>query len=183
MSHLGSLATWDTKDGTLNVVIETPKGSRNKFDYDEQLELFRYGKTLPAGSDFPFDFGFVPSTAGADGDPLDILVLMDAPGFPGCLVGARVVGVIEAEQTERDGSTSRNDRLIAVAEKSRQHRDVHSLADLGPVVLDEIEHFFVSYNTFDDKQFRPLARSGPERARQLIHIGEQARQSELLEKA
>ena len=174
MSRLGSLAAWDTDNGTLNVVIETPKGSRNKFDYDESLELFRYGKTLPAGSDFPFDFGFVPSTAGADGDPLDILVLMDAPAFPGCLVAARLVGVVEAEQTERDGSTSKNDRLIAVAAKSRQHRDVRSLADLGPVVLDEIEHFFVSYNRFDDKEFRPLGRSGPERARELVENGERA---------
>src|SRR5918912_4248095 len=93
--------------GELNVIIETPKGSRNKFDYDEETGLFKIGGVLPAGASFPFDFGFVPSTVGGDGDPLDVLVLMDDPAFPGCLVAARLIGVIQAEQTEKDGKTER----------------------------------------------------------------------------
>src|SRR3712207_9187895 len=79
----------------VNVIVETPKGSRNKFDCDEEYRLFTLGGVLPAGAVFPFDFGFIPSTRGGDGDPLDILILMDEPAFTGCLVSARVIGVIE----------------------------------------------------------------------------------------
>jgi len=157
--------------GHLRVIVDTPQGSRNKFEYDEELGLFKLGGVLPAGAVFPFDFGFVPSTTGGDGDPLDVLVLMDAPAFPGCLVETRLVGVIEAEQTERDGETMRNDRLIAVAAKARNHTEVRSLAQLGENLLDEIEHFFVSYNELKGKTFKPLGRFGPKRAEGLIKEG------------
>ncbi|HEY1403173.1 MAG TPA: inorganic diphosphatase, partial [Pyrinomonadaceae bacterium] len=83
---------------TLRVVIETPRGSRNKYDYDAELGLFKLGGVLPAGAVFPFDFGFVPRTTGGDGDPLDVLVIMDEAAFAGCLVEARLLGVIEATQ-------------------------------------------------------------------------------------
>jgi len=155
----------------LNVVIETPKGSRNKYNYDEETGLFKLGGVLPAGASFPFDFGFVPSTLGGDGDPLDVLVLMDEPAFAGCLVRARLVGVIEAEQTERDGETTRNDRLIAVAADSRLHKGVRKLDALGDALLDEIEHFFVSYNDFKGKRFSPLGRFGPRKASALVEEG------------
>src|ERR671929_1344993 len=148
-------------DGVLNVVIETPKGSRNKYNYDEQTGLFKLGGVLPSGASFPFDFGFVPSTVGGDGDPLDVLVLMDEPAFAGCLVRTRLLGVIEAEQTERDSETERNDRLIGVAADSRLHTRVRALESLGPTLLEEIEHFFVSYNQIKDKEFKPLGRFGP----------------------
>lgn len=150
-----------------NVVIETPKGSRNKFDYDAELGLFRLGGVLPLGAVFPFDFGFVPSTLGADGDPLDVLVLMDEPAFTGCLVTVRLIGVIVAEQTE-GGETTRNDRLIAVAATARNHHDVRSLDHINAHRIDEIEHFFVSYNVSKGKRFTPLGRSGPERAKQIV---------------
>src|ERR671933_2536230 len=107
--------------GDLHVVIETPKGSRNKFKFDERLRLFRLSGVLPLGAVFPFDFGFVPCTSAPDGDPLDVLVLMDEPAFAGCLLTTRLIGVIEADQTE-EGQTVRNDRLIGVAENSRDHR-------------------------------------------------------------
>jgi inorganic pyrophosphatase len=155
----------------LNVIIETPKGSRNKYNYDEELRLFKLGGVLAAGASFPFDFGFVPSTLGGDGDPLDVLVLMDEPAFTGCLVSVRLVGVVEAEQTERDGETTRNDRLIGVAAKSRLHRRIRALESLGTDLLDEIEHFFVSYNEIKGKEFRPLGRFGPKRALQLVEEG------------
>ena len=150
-----------------NVVIETPKGSRNKFDWDPELGLFRLGGVLPLGAVFPFDFGFVPSTLGGDGDPLDVLVLMDEPAFTGCLVAVHLIGVIEAEQTEK-GETTRNDRLIAVAANSRNHQDVRSLEQITANRVDEIEHFFVSYNTIKGKQFNPLGRFGPARARRIV---------------
>jgi inorganic pyrophosphatase len=150
--------------GELNVIIEAPKGSRNKYAYDPDAELFVLKTVLPAGAIFPFDFGFIPSTLGEDGDPLDVLVLMDEPAFPGCLVPSRLVGGIDAEQTERDGETMRNDRLIAVAAKSYTHRDVRSLDDLSENLIAEIEHFFASYNEIRGKHFEPVGRVGPDGA-------------------
>jgi inorganic pyrophosphatase len=157
----------------LNVVVETPKGSRNKYEYDERLGLFKLGGVLPSGASFPFDFGFVPSTLGGDGDPLDVLVLMDEPAFAGCLVPTRLVGVVEAEQTERDGETTRNDRLVGVAADSRLLARVRTLEALGPDLLEEIEHFFVSYNEIKGKVFKPLGRFGPRRAMKLVEEGMQ----------
>lgn len=156
--------------GTLHVIVDTPKGSRNKFAYDPQLGLFKLDGVLPVGAVFPFDFGYLPSTLGGDGDPLDVLVLMDEPAFVGCLVPARLLGVIEADQTE-DGKTTRNDRLIAIADNSRNHREVQSIEQLSRNLVDEIEHFFVSYNTIKGKQFTPRGRSGVERGRQVIAEG------------
>jgi inorganic pyrophosphatase len=168
---LSRLETFDKKSGDLNAIIETPKGSRNKFDYDEEHELFKLGGVLPAGASFPFDFGFAPSTLGEDGDPLDVLVLMDEPVFSGCLVPARLIGVIEAEQTERDGQTMRNDRFIAVASHYRQQENMRSLDDLNPGLIEEIEHFFISYNDIKGKKFQTQSWSGPERAHDLIEEG------------
>jgi inorganic pyrophosphatase len=171
---LSNLPPVDRKSGDLNVVIDTPKGSRNKFSWDEKHQLFELSGVLPAGAVFPYDFGFIPKTRGGDGDPLDVLILMDEPAFTGCLVRSRLLGVIEAEQTEK-GETTRNDRLIAVASKSRVHADLKSITDLNPKLLDEIEHFFVSYNQAKGKKFKPLGRYGPERARKLVKSAQRAK--------
>lgn len=162
------LDPFDAKTKNLNVIVDTPKGSRNKFEFDEKLGLFKLSGVLPAGASFPYDFGFLPSTRGGDGDPLDVLVLMDDPAFVGCLVPARLLGVIEAEQTERNGDTTRNDRLIAVAANSITHRGFKTLGALDKNLVDQIEHFFVSYNEIKGKTFKPLGRSGPSRARSVI---------------
>ena len=169
-AKLTSLTAFDTESGELNALIETPKGSRNKFKYDEKRGLFKLGGVLPAGAIFPFDFGFIPSTLGGDDDPLDVLILMDEPAFPGCLIPARLVGVVEAGQTE-GGETKRNDRLIAVAVDSRNHNDVESLDDLSENLINEIEHFFISYNEAKGKRFEPLGRYGPDRARVVVEEG------------
>ena len=171
MPNLEDLETWDEESGDLNAVIESPKGSRNKFNYVPERGLFKLGKVLPAGAVFPFDMGFLPSTKGEDGDPLDVLVLMDEPVFPGCLVGARLIGVVEAEQTERDGQTMRNDRLIAVAAVAHSHGSIQSLAQLEDSTVAEIEHFFASYNQIAGKEFKPVGRGGPDRARALVDEG------------
>ena len=165
------LEPFDPESRELNAVIETPKGSRNKFKFDEKRRLFVLSGVLPAGANFPYDFGFVPATLGEDGDPLDVLVLMDEPAFVGCLVSARLVGVITARQTERDGTVERNDRLIAVAANSHLHDGVRTLADLSDTLLDEIEHFFVSYNEARGKRFEPTGRKGPRAARRLVERG------------
>jgi inorganic pyrophosphatase len=166
-----NLKAFDGKSDELNVIIETSKGSRNKYKYDPELGLFKLGSVLPAGAVFPFDFGFVPATMGDDGDPLDVLVLMDDPAFPGCMVAARLIGVIQAEQTEKDGKTERNDRLIAVAAKSHNHRDVRSLDQVSDNLLAEIEHFFTSYNDMKGKEFKPDGRHGPKQAKALVQEG------------
>jgi inorganic pyrophosphatase len=165
-----ALESFDAETGELNVIIETPQGSRNKYKFDEQTGLFILGGVLPVGASFPFDFGFIPKTLGGDGDPLDVLLLMDEPAFPGCLVAARLIGVIEADQTE-NGKTERNDRLIAVATNSRTEADVHSLKDLNQTLIEQIEHFFVSYNEAKGKIFKVLGRFGSRKAKTLVEEG------------
>jgi inorganic pyrophosphatase len=177
MSGVTKLAPFDKKSGRLHVIIETPRGCRNKYSYDEKRKLFKLGSVLTAGAVFPFDFGFIPGTIGEDGDPLDVLVLMDEPAFPGCFVICRLLGVIEAKQTE-DGKTERNDRLIAVSANAETHRDVKSLGDLGKELIDQIEHFFVSYNAAKEKKFKPVGRFGPKRARRLITLAQKRREQE-----
>jgi inorganic pyrophosphatase len=167
MNLLRRLPPFDSKSGSLNVVIDTPKGCRSKFGYDMKRKAYVLKSVLPQGMVFPFDFGSIPGTLAADGDPLDALVLMDEPAFCGCLIESRVLGVIEAEQSE-DGKTERNDRLIAVAAKSPTHAEVKSLSDLSPALLKQIEHFFISYNQERGKKFRPLGRFGPKRAELLV---------------
>ncbi|HWE50048.1 MAG TPA: inorganic diphosphatase [Bryobacteraceae bacterium] len=149
------------------VIIETPKGSRNKFKYDAGQRMYKLSKLMPEGMVFPYDFGFVPGTKAADGDPLDVLLLTDEPLFPGCLVDAVLAGVIELEQRE-DGKTIRNDRLIAVALPSLQYSEVRDLDSLSPVVLRQIEAFFVNYQKVRDIQVMILGRRGPDRAREIL---------------
>lgn len=151
----------------LDVVIETPKGSRNKFKFDEKDGNFRLSKVLPEGMMFPYDFGFVPGTRGEDGDPLDVLVLMDEPTFPGCVVECVLVGVVEAEQ-EEEGSATRNDRLIAVANASQTYAGVRELADLNPAVVRQIEGFFVNYQAPRDVRVTILDRKGAAAARKIV---------------
>jgi inorganic pyrophosphatase len=173
MSAVVNLAHLDCKgptEGTLQVVIETPRGSRNKFKYDEQLGLFRLNKMLPLGSSFPYDFGFIPSTRGEDGDPLDVLVLMDEPAFPGCVVPVRLLGVLEAEQTQ-DGTTVRNDRLLATLVTPYNPPEVTALDQVNEKRLREVEYFFVAYNRMEGRDFRPVGRKGPDGARRLIEKG------------
>jgi inorganic pyrophosphatase len=177
MKLLEKLKPFDRKSGHLNVVIETPKGSRNKYAFDFDLRSYVLKGVLPNGAVFPFDFGSVPGTVGDDGDPLDVLLLMDEPVFTGCLVRARVLGVIEAEQTSK-GKTERNDRLIAVAAESHTHASLKSLLKLEPKLIDEIEHFFVSYNKARGKEFKPIGRKGPLIATRLIETQKQKRKKQ-----
>ena len=159
-------------DGALTVVVETVRGSRAKIAYDARHGVFRLKHLLPEGAVFPHDFGFVPGTRAGDGDPLDVLLLADDATFAGCVVAARLVGVLEAEQRDEGdaggdagGDAERNDRLIAVAAASHAHATVRALDDLGEPVLAQLEHFFVSYNAARGKRFTPLGRGDAARAR------------------
>ena len=159
------------KSEYVNVIIETPKGSHTKFKYDLEHGLFMFDKTLPIGQTFPFDFGFLPSTTGDDGDPLDVLVLSEEPTFVGCLIHAKLLGVIEAEQTE-NGKTERNDRLIAVPVEAKSGKPpANALKRLEPELAQKITEFFVAYNKLQGKQFRKLRDAGLEVAATLIRNG------------
>src|ERR1700690_2928270 len=132
----------DKKNGLLQVIVETPKGSRNKFAFDPEQEIFAVKKVLPAGMTFPYDFGFLPKTLAPDGDPIDVLLLMDEPAFPGIAVRARLIGVIEGEQI--DGKKRiRNDRLVAVADANHMYANVRRLKDLPAKWIKELQNFFV----------------------------------------
>lgn len=151
----------------LQVIVETPRGSRNKYSYDEEDRIYRLKAALPAGMVFPYDFGFVPQSLGGDGDPLDVLVLMDEPAFPGCVLLTRLLGVMESEQDE-ENETQRNDRLIAVAETSHLYGNLRALKDIPEQALTEIEQFFANYHKLQGRASRLLAWKGADEARQLI---------------
>jgi inorganic pyrophosphatase len=169
-ANLQHLPFQDPESGLYQVVIETPKGSRNKYTYDDQRALFVLKGVLPAGASFPFDFGFLPSTLGQDGDPLDVLLLLEEPAFPGCLVLARLLGVLAVEQT-KDGRTLRNDRFLAVSALSQSHQSLQHIQDLDPHLVKQIEHFFKSYTEMKGQELKVLGRYGPKKAAQLIQTG------------
>jgi inorganic pyrophosphatase len=160
----------DAQKGTCRAVIETPKGFRNKFDYDPESNLFMLGGLLPEGMMFPFDFGFIPSTLGDDGDPLDILVLMDAPAHVGCLIEVRLIGVMSAEQIE-DGEKQSNDRLLGVAIHSYDHEDLKTIDDVSKTLLSQLEEFFISYNKQRGKKFKITGTGGPKKAIRFLKEG------------
>jgi inorganic pyrophosphatase len=161
------LSPFDKNTHAVNVVIETPRNCRNKFKFDEKLGLFRLNSVLPGGSVFPYDFGYVPGTRAEDGDPVDVLLWLDEPVFTGCLVRARLIGVLEAEQTEA-GETERNDRLLAVACDSRDHEHMRTEKDIEEHVRKEIEHFFVSYHQLTQSRFKVLGYRGPSAAKRML---------------
>ena len=152
------------------VVVETPKGSRNKYAFDPDNRVFELKKVLPAGMAFPYDFGFLPSTKGGDGDPLDVLVLMDEPAFPGCVLKCRVIGVIEGEQGNKK-KKERNDRLVAIERQNHSWADIKQIRDLGDEFCRELEEFFINYHDLSDEKFRVVAVKGPNAARKLIKSG------------
>lgn len=154
----------------LRVVIETPKGSRNKFAFDPKEHIFELKKVLPAGMAFPYDFGFVPSTIADDGDPIDVLVLMDEPAFPGCVLTCRPIGVIEGERIDKKDK-ERNDRIVAVEQDAHSWADIKTIDDLGKQFCRELEEFFVNYHKLIGKEYRVLGIRSPDHARKLVKAG------------
>lgn len=152
-------------DGTLRIVIDTPKGNRNKYKWDEELGLFRLTKILPPGFAFPWNYGFLPQTRSDDGDPLDAIVFMEEPAFCGCVIPARVRGVIVMES---DGD--RNDRILA--SPAGEHEDRIYEETLPDRLFEEISVFFEGYHRLRGETTKTLSRGGPEEAMRII---EQAR--------
>jgi inorganic pyrophosphatase len=157
--------------GLLRVVIETPKGSRNKFAFNDDERIFELKKVLPAGMTFPYDFGFVPSTRADDGDPVDVLVLMDEPAFPGCVLSCRPIGVIQGEQGNKQKKKIRNDRIVAVEQDAHSWADIKTIDDLGKEFCRELEEFFVNYHSLSGEQYEVLGIKGPGQALKLVKSG------------
>jgi inorganic pyrophosphatase len=171
LANPAQLPSLDAEDRTtIHVIIETPKGSRNKYAFDAERKIFLLKKVLPVGMAFPYDFGFIPSTEAEDGDPVDVLVLMDEPAFPGCLLKCRVIGVIEGEQGKKT-HRERNDRIVAVEQANHSFADVKHIRDLGRKFVRELEEFFVNYHELSGKKYRILGVKGPTKARRRIQDG------------
>lgn len=148
-------------------IVETPAGRRNKFKYEPDSGLFSLSNLLPQGFSFPFDFGFIPSTQAEDGDPLDIIVLMDEPAHVGCLLKIRIVGVFRVEQTEK-GKTTQNDRLVGVAVRSFDYQDIEAVSQLPKPVIEQITEFLALYNKNSGKDDRVTGVEGPDQAIELL---------------
>jgi inorganic pyrophosphatase len=172
-----SLAVSDkVKHHAIRVIVETPKGSRNKYAFDERAKIFELKKVLPVGMSFPYDFGFIPATRAEDGDPVDVLVLMDEPAFAGCVLTCHPIGVIEGEQTSRKHRKrkTRNDRVVAVEDGNHSYAMVKHIHDLGKSFVHELSEFFVDYHQLDGTTFRVLDVRGPHEARRRIASGRKA---------
>jgi len=157
----------DRSLNTCRAIVETPQGSRSKYDYDEEADTFRLAAVLPAGMAFPLSFGFIPSTDAQDGDPLDVLFLSDEPLPTGILAEIQLIGVIEAEQTE-DDKTARNDRLLAKVLQSHSWADVDNAAQLGKAFAEDLTHFFETYNQLRGRTFERIRLAGPDEACALV---------------
>jgi inorganic pyrophosphatase len=163
MSSLAHLPIWD-KQKFLHIVVETPRYSRAKFAFDPELQTFVLTKPLLHGLSYPYDWGFVPSTKGADGDPLDAIVIHEAVTYPGTVIKCQVLGVLEVSQSE-NGKTLRNDRIIATPANDKR---IEKLTDITRAVRKELQQFFLATHTLDRTELRFLGWKGPSIAYRLI---------------
>ena len=134
------------KPGLINVLIEIPAGSKNKYEYDKDLQAFALDRVLYSSVQYPYDYGFIPNTLADDGDPLDGMVLIDQPTFPGCVIPARPIGMLEMI----DGG-DRDEKIICVPDKDPRYKKIFSLQDIAPHRLDEIAEFFRTYKNLEKK--------------------------------
>ncbi|HEX9047447.1 MAG TPA: inorganic diphosphatase [Verrucomicrobiae bacterium] len=166
---VAQMPAFDPDDECVNVIVETPKGSRVKYAYQPECGLFYAKRVLPDGMMFPFNFGFIPSTLGEDGDPLDILLVNEEPAVTGCLVKARLLAVMEAEQSEQ-AETSRNDRIVGLIQDEETPPEFQSVR-LDEARMAQIGFFFAGYNKISGKEFKVLGTGDPKRAKQLVREG------------
>jgi inorganic pyrophosphatase len=155
---------------SIDVVIETPKGSTEKYAYVPNTPFFELKKILPSGMVFPYDFGFIPKTQGEDGDPLDIIVISEFNSFPCIIISCRVIGAILAEQSREEGDKEmiRNDRVIAIPKCSNIFDKVEDVNDLPRQLIKELEAFFVEYNKLEGKKFTVVDIAGASEAKKIV---------------
>ena len=152
-----------TEDGDIYVVVETPRGSRAKFDYNPKLKAFTLSKSLLTGLSYPHDWGFVPSTKADDGDPIDVMVLHDAATFPGTILTCRIIGILQIEQKNKS-KKERNDRLFAVPKDSHSEQALKDVRDLSEPIQQELEKFFKATDELEDKELDVIGWKGPKTA-------------------
>jgi len=151
----------------VNVVIEIPRDSVNKYEYDKTLHVFRLDRTLFSPVHYPGDYGFIPCTLGQDGDPLDVLVLVEAPSFSGCVMEVRPIGVLQmVDQGKKD------EKILAVAESDPLYKQVNDSSQVLSHQLREIEHFFSIYKYLEDKRTEIAGWGNANEARQIIIEGQ-----------
>jgi inorganic pyrophosphatase len=157
------------RDGSVNIVVESPRGSTVKFKYDDETGAMTVSRPLPSGVTYPHDWGFIPSTQAADGDPLDAMVLWDGTSFPGIVVPSRIIGLLRVEQT-RAGSDARerNDRLFALPIKAPRLEQVRSIFDFPERARLELEQFFIHAVAFEGKSLKLLGFDGPAEADRML---------------
>ena len=140
-------------------VIEIPKGSRNKYEYDKDKEAFALDRVLYSPIHYPAEYGIIPKTLWDDGDPMDILVVMDQPTFPGCVIETRIIGVMKMI----DGGES-DDKILGVPVNDPKFKDVQDISDMPKPFLDEISHFFTEYKRLEKKTTEVLGWENAEKA-------------------
>lgn len=141
-----SLIPAQPKPGLVNVLIEIPGGSKNKYEFDKDMNAFALDRVLFASVQYPYDYGFIPNTLADDGDPLDGMVIMDEPTFPGCVITAKPIGMLEMI----DGG-DRDEKLLCVPSEDPRYDGVSSLKDISPHRLEEIAEFFRTYKNLEKK--------------------------------
>lgn len=151
----------------VNAVIEIPKGSVNKYEYDKELQVFRLDRTLFSPVHYPGDYGFIPCTLGRDGDPLDVLVLLEAATFPGCLIEVRPIGVLRMQDQGKG-----DEKILAVAESDPVYKEVRDYPQMFTHTLREIEHFFSVYKSLEGKHTDIAGWDGVEAAKRIISEGQ-----------
>lgn len=134
-------------DPTVEVVVEIPENSQNKYEFDHRSGVFRLDRVLHSAVHYPADYGFIPDTLAEDGDPLDALVLISVPTFPGCHLQARVLGCLEMSDEK-----GRDVKVLGAAVADPHMADVHELTDVQPSLLRLIEHFFAVYKDLEGKK-------------------------------
>lgn len=151
------------------MIVETPKGSCNKYVYDAETQLFFLKKILPSGIVFPLDFGFIPGTKADDGDPLDALVLMEQPTFPGIVARCRTIGILEARQKDKKGNGFvYNHRVLMVASDSKLYASLKEVFDLEAYFVNSLNHFFEYYHEQEGGKYIPMEVKGSEAALEMI---------------
>jgi inorganic pyrophosphatase len=147
----------------VNAVIEIPRGQTNKYEYDKQLHIFRLDRNLFSPVHYPGDYGFIPSTLSDDGDPVDVLILVDAPSFTGCVMTVRPIGMLRMVDQGR-----KDEKILAVGTNNPIYKDVRDYDELYPHVMLEIEHFFTIYKELEAKTTRITGWKDAAEARETV---------------
>ena len=158
-------------DNIVHVIVEAPRGSTLKLKYDPKWEAMSVSRSLPLGVTFPFDWGFVPSTVGADGDPLDALLLWDVPSYPGVVIPSRPIGVLQVEQNRTTRTPSeriRNDRILAIPVEARCEQGITDLVAFPARVRQELEQFTIAATALEGKDVRVVGWADAAAALKLI---------------